>query len=119
MTLGGDLQAASPTTLLSADRFPPPPQAGGFPARTDPTPGPGGISLVKTTKGGGGRGEGRGEGGGQHLCWADGGQNSKHTDIASYRLNSKEPPETFVPKILIAQIGSFQGLHQPKPGQEL
>ena len=33
-------------------------------------------------------------------------------------LNSKDPPKTFVAKILVAQIRSFQGLHQLKPGQK-
>ena len=34
-----------------------------------------------------------------------------------YKLKYKEPPYTFVPKILVAYSCSFQGLHQPKPCQ--
>ena len=34
------------------------------------------------------------------------------------KLKSKEPPQTFVPKILVAYICHFKGLHQPKPCQK-
>ena len=37
--------------------------------------------------------------------------------ISTARLKSKEPPQTFVPKILVAYICSFKGLHQPKTCQ--
>ena len=34
------------------------------------------------------------------------------------KLKSKEPPQTFIPKILVAFICPFKGLHQPKPCQK-
>ena len=38
--------------------------------------------------------------------------------VFSYTFQSKEPPQTFVPKILVAYICSFKELHQAKPCQK-